>query len=74
MANARHWWQGYRPFIRNNRAVSALEYALLVGVIAVGVGSALTAFNNQIKAVLQHVSSQIVSSPGSGTGTGGTTT
>ena len=50
MAKAGHWRQGYRRFIRSGRAVSALEYALLVGVIAVGAGNALTAFNNSISA------------------------
>ena len=70
MAKARHWWEGYRRFIRNNRAVSALEYAILVGVIAVGIGTALTAFSTQIKTALQNVSNQIAGLPGLGTGTG----
>ena len=69
MAKAGHWWQGYRRFIRTNRAVSALEYAILVGVIAVGIGTALTAFNSQIKAALQNVQNQVAGTPGLGTGT-----
>ena len=75
MAKARRRWQVYRRFVRNNRAVSALEYAILVGVIAVGIGAALTAFSNQIKAALQNVSKNIAGMQGlTGTTTGGTTT
>ena len=32
-------------FLRSTRAVSALEYAILVGVIAVAIGLALTTFS-----------------------------
>ena len=37
-----------RRFLRANRAVSALEYAILVGVIAVVVGAAIAAFGGNI--------------------------
>ena len=74
MTKTRHWWQRYRRFIRNNRAVSALEYAILVGVIAVGIGTALTAFSTQITTALENVTKQIAGLPGLGTGTTGTTT
>lgn len=39
-------------FLRESKAVSALEYAILVGVIAIGIGTALTAFSGQITAAL----------------------
>ena len=31
--------KGFVRYLRNNRAVSALEYAILVGIIAVAIGS-----------------------------------
>ena len=33
-------------FLRESKAVSALEYAILVGVIAVGIGTALNLFQH----------------------------
>ena len=35
-------------FLRDTRGVSALEYAILVGVVALAVGAALTVFGGQI--------------------------
>ena len=42
----------FRRFLRANEAVSALEYAILVGVIALAVGAALVAFSAEIVAGL----------------------
>lgn len=39
-------------FARANKAVSALEYAILVGVIVAGVGGALVAFSDNIETAL----------------------
>ena len=36
-------------YLRNNKAVSALEYAILVGVIAVAIAAALVTFGNNMK-------------------------
>ena len=44
----KHWSRQLRRFIRANEAVSALEYAALVGVVVVGIGAALGTFQNQI--------------------------
>ena len=41
-----------RRFLRAQEAVSALEYAILVGVIVAGVGGALVAFSEDITAAL----------------------
>ena len=38
-----------RRFFRAQEAVSALEYAILVGVIVAGVGGALVAFSTDIE-------------------------
>ena len=40
----KHRSRRFRRFIRANEAVSALEYAVLVGVVVVGIGTALTTF------------------------------
>ena len=39
-------------FLLSDKAVSALEYAVLVGVVVVGISAALGAFQNQIKTAL----------------------
>ena len=45
----KHKSRRFRRFLRANEAVSALEYALLVGIIAVMVGAAIVAFGGNIK-------------------------
>ena len=42
-------------FVRANKAVSALEYAILVGVIVAGVGAALITFSGNIKTALDTI-------------------
>ena len=42
-------------FVRANKAVSALEYAILVGVIVAGVGAALLTFSDNIEKALTTV-------------------
>ena len=42
---AKHISRRFGRFARANEAVSALEYAILVGVIAVAIGLALTTFS-----------------------------
>ena len=37
--------KGFVRYLRNNRAVSALEYAILVGIIAVALSAAIVAFS-----------------------------
>ena len=39
-------------FVRANKAVSALEYAILVAVIVAGVGAALVTFSDNIEKAL----------------------
>ena len=39
-------------YFRSRRAVSALEYAAIVGIIIVGLGVALGSFRDQIKTYL----------------------
>ena len=48
----KHVSRRFRRFGWANEAVSALEYAILVGVIAVGMAAALAAFETQISSAL----------------------
>ena len=47
-------------YIRNTRAVSAMEYAILVGVIAVAVGGALTIFGDQVSEAVDKVGKNVI--------------
>ena len=40
--------KGFIRYLRNNRAVSALEYAMLVGIIAVAISAVLATFSTTI--------------------------
>ena len=46
-------------YLRHNRAVSALEYAILVGAIAVAMAAAMTTFSGQIQSALTNIGDQI---------------
>ena len=48
-----------RRFLRANKAVSALEYAILVGVIAVAVAAALVAFGGKISDTIADIGTDI---------------
>ena len=54
----------FRRFARDNKAVSALEYAILVGVVTAGVGAAVVAFQNQITAVINTITGNITTTQG----------
>ena len=48
-------------FVRAEKAVSALEYAILVGVIVAGVGGALVAFSDNIETALGTIGGGVAS-------------
>lgn len=48
-----------RRFLRAREAVSALEYAILVGVIVAMVATALTLFSGNIKTALKTVGDEV---------------
>ena len=48
-----------RRFVRANEAVSALEYAILVGVITVAVGVALVTFSGNITAAIEGIGTKV---------------
>ena len=55
MTTITRYTKGFVHYLRNNRAVSALEYAILVGVIAVAVAAALTAFSADIATTMAKI-------------------
>ena len=50
---SKHKSRRFRRFVRANEAVSALEYAILVGVVAVAIGAALVTFGDKVTAAYQ---------------------
>ena len=64
---AKHTSRRFGRFARANEAVSALEYAILVGVIAVAIGVALTAFSGNIKTAMDTIGAKIGATTMAGT-------
>lgn len=56
---AKHKSRRLRRFAKANEAVSALEYAILVGVIAVAVGAALVTFGGDIKTAIAAIGGKV---------------
>ena len=52
---AKHISRRFRRFVRANEAVSALEYAILVGVIAVAVAAALATFSTDLTTAIEKI-------------------
>ena len=63
MTTVTRYTKKFAHYLRNNRAVSALEYAILIGIIAVALSAALTTFSTEITKALTTI----------GTTVGGTT-
>ena len=55
----KHKSRFFRRFLRANEAVSALEYAILVGVIAVAVGAAIVAFGGKIDTAIDSIGAKV---------------
>ena len=53
-----------RRFFRAQEAVSALEYAILVGVIVAGVGAALLVFTDDIQKAMTGIGDQVAATGG----------
>ena len=51
--------KGFVRFLRHNKAVSALEYAILVGVIAVAISLALVTFSDNIETAMKTVGDKV---------------
>ena len=55
----KHVSRRLRRFARAREAVSALEYAILIGVIAVAVGAALVLFSGNIKTAIGAIGGKV---------------
>ena len=56
---SKHKSRRFRRFAKANEAVSALEYAILVGVIAVAVGTALITFGGDVATALGNIGDKV---------------
>ena len=57
-----------RCFVQTNEAVSALEYAILVGVIAIGIGVAAATFSGHIDSALGGLGGDVAKTKITGSG------
>lgn len=55
----KHVSRRFRRFLRANEAVSALEYAILVGVVVIGVGAGMAIFGDNITAAITNIGTQL---------------
>ena len=53
-----------RRFLKADEAVSALEYAVLVGVVVVGVGGAIVTFSTSIETAIGSIGGGVTNSTG----------
>lgn len=60
----KHKSRRFRRFLKANKAVSALEYALLVGVIAAVVAGALVTFGGKVKTAIQQMQQEMTEATG----------
>ena len=51
--------KGFIRYLRNNRAVSALEYAILIGIIALVTSAAIVAFAPNITKAVKAVGDKV---------------
>ena len=65
----KHISRRLRAFAKANEAVSALEYAILVGVVVVGIGAALAAFETQISTALSNIGTTVAGTTVTGSST-----
>ena len=63
--NTKHISRRFRRFARANQAVSALEYAILVGVIAVAIAAAMVTFSDDITTSIGAIGDQVDNFTGS---------
>ena len=53
--------QYLRQYLRGTRAIAAMEYAIIVGVVVVGVGVGMSALDIQVKDYLFQITREISS-------------
>ena len=55
----KHKSRHFRRFLKADEAVSALEYAILVGVVSVALLAAFTTFNSEIKSAIDKIGTNV---------------
>jgi len=55
----KHKSRRFRRFLKANEAVSALEYAVLVGAVAVAIGAAVVAFSNDVQQAIANIGDNV---------------
>ena len=55
----RHYGGYLVRYLRGTRGVAAMEYAIVVGVVVVGVGAAVAAFQDEINAFIGNVTADL---------------
>ena len=51
----------FRRFLKATRGVSAIEYALLVGLVAVAIGAAIVTFSGDVQTAITGIGDQVSS-------------
>ena len=51
--------QRIRAFVRDSKAISALEYAILVGVIAAALTTIMATFNIEMQAAIDQIAGNV---------------
>ena len=59
MTTITRYTKKFAHYLRNTRAVSALEYAILIGVIAVAMSAALATFTDNLGTALTTIGTKI---------------
>ncbi len=59
MTTIARYTKKFARYLRNTRGVSALEYAILVGVIAVAIAAALGTFSGQIGKAMNTIGTDV---------------
>ena len=59
MTTITRYTKGFVRYLRNNRAVVAMEYAILVGVIAVAIAAALAAFGTNLEKGMKTIGDKV---------------
>ena len=63
----KHKSRRFRRFLKANEAVSALEYAILVAVVAGGIGIILATFGEYIGTALDTIGGRVATAPAAST-------
>ena len=66
MTTIARYTKGFVRYLRNNRAVSALEYAILVGIVAVAIATALGTFSETIETAMETIGDDVKGLTGAG--------